>query len=440
MSTEESDQNKIKETAERTEHFEALFRDSEILKTKKGTDRTWRVALSSDDVEDDLFVHRVNHKDFWYNVDNTRIIASKETWEAANSPLLDPVKHVKEIEDFLQNNPSYGDKTTEELTEDIRKAPYLKEPILISEGGVVWNGNRRLSIVRWLLENEYDQRYETVPACLLPHMSYDELKALEGRLQVKKTFLANYGTIEIRLRIRQAIEIDHWDWDKINKAFGAKWKTPELKTMFEEIKFVDKYLSRMNRPKDYAYIYYKAGGQKSRGGIEIFRTASTNERSFREELIPEDKQKQQDPVEYSKRLTLWFQQLSLPKVSHDTIREFNTIMNNDQARKEFFASDETYQNHDEYTTTMMDSQDGKQIEKTFSVEVLKTANENRITAAPYAAATSKDPKTFAVRALKSLREIDMGLIPKNNSTFKTTIQDIQNIINKIIKSKNYDSS
>jgi len=440
MSTEESDQNKTKETAERTKHFEALFKESEKVQTKKRTDRTWRVALRSDDDEEDLYVHRVNHKDFWYNIDNTRIIASKETWEATNSIFLDPVKHVKEIEDFLQNNPSYGDKTTEELTEDIKKAPYLKEPILISEGGVVWNGNRRLSIVRWLLEHEYDQRYETVPACILPHMSYDELKALEGRLQVKKTFQATYGTIEVRLRIKQARERDQWDWDKISKEFGERWKISELKTMYEEVKFVDKYLSRINRSKDYAYIYHKGGGEKARGGIEIFRTASANERSFREELIPENKQRQQDPVEYNKRLTSWFQQLSLPTSSHDTIREFNSIMTNDQVRKEYFASDETYQNHDEYTTTLIDSQDGKKIEKTFSVEVLKKANENRIAAAPSAAAASRDPKTFAIRALKLLKEIDMVLIPKNNSSFKTTIQDIQNIINKITKSKNYGSS
>ena len=425
---------------ERVKFFDAMFHNAEPIKTTQGTPRTWRVAVTDDNNDQDLYVYSMNHSDFLYNVDNTRIIATKEKWESEHSTILDPVVNKNEIEEFLQKNPTYGDKTTEELKDDIKKRHYLIEPILISEDGVVWNGNRRLSIVRWLLANEYEQRFEKVPVCKLERLDHDQLKTLEGRLQIKKTYKLEYGTVEVRLRIRQARIRDNFSWDKISKEFGGKWKQSELEDMLNEINFVDRYLIRMQKQKDYAYIYNKGGGSERKGGIEIFRTAATADKSLQSDLMSKIASKQQDPVEYNKRLTAWYQQLSVPDVTHDTIREFNAIMNNDQARKEYFESDDTYQNFSDYTSTMIVAPNGKQIETAFSPEVLKKCRENRITTAPTVQSITHDPKTHANAALKSLKKIELELIPKNNMGFKKTIDNIKGIINKITYSQNYNAS
>lgn len=141
------------ETNERIEFFKSQMATAPKLRTTKGTERTFRIAIKDDDSEDDLFVYSLTHEEFWYNVENTRIIASREQWEAKTGKTLSPIDDVATIEDFLLNNPDYGDKTTEELTDDIKKPGYLKEPIIITEDGVVWNGNRRLAVVKQLLKN-----------------------------------------------------------------------------------------------------------------------------------------------------------------------------------------------------------------------------------------------------------------------------------------------
>jgi hypothetical protein len=266
-------------------------------------------------------------------------------------------------------------------------------------------------------------------------MSFDELKALEGRLQVKKTYKIEYGTIDVRLRIRQARN-GNKTWDQIKSEFGGRWKKKELETMLGEINYVDTLLQRLGKPKDYDYV--RAKGQGKKKGIEIFITAHAADKKLREELMPENNVSQQNPLEYAKRQTSWFQQLTLPDATHDTVREYRDIMDNQTSRTEFFANDDTYQNHGSYTTTLVEDNSGKKIEKAFTPEILKTARENRIAAAPTAAAGAREPKTFATKALKNLREIDLQLIPKNNNDFKTVITDVQSRIDEIKNSENYD--
>ena len=162
------------------------------------------------------------HENFHYNVENTRINASREQWEAQNpGQILNAVDHADKIEQFLMENPTYGQETTEELEADVLGPDYLKDPILITEDGVVWNGNRRLAIVRKLKNDSttYESRFEKVPTCILPHMDFDQLKALEGILQVEKSFKKQYGTFEIRIEIRRR-RLGGDSWGKIKKQFA----------------------------------------------------------------------------------------------------------------------------------------------------------------------------------------------------------------------------
>ena len=163
---------------------------------------------------------------------------------------------------MLLNNPAFGDQTIEELTKSIRGRAYLKEPILISEDGVVWNGNRRLAIIRKLREEEYEVRYEKVPVCILPHLDHPDLKALEGRLQVKKTYKAEYGTIDIRCRVRQARQQNR-TWEQIETELGKS--IDKLKKMDRELGLVNTWMENLGRDTDYRMA--------QRTGIEIFVTA-----------------------------------------------------------------------------------------------------------------------------------------------------------------------
>ena len=413
----------FKVSSERVKLFDEKFANLKPEKTTQGTDRTWPVDIKSETDTKDLYVYQIKHEDLWYNIENTRFLSQKEKLEFQKKRLLDARKDIDDLEDFLLHNPSYGDQTTKEITASIR-AEGVRDPLIISEDGVVWNGNRRLSVVKWLLKHEYDSKYEYVPVVRLPSLEYNELKDLEGRLQIKKLYKQDYGTIEIRCRVRQAQDRDKWPMDKIAHSFGDRFKESELKIFVEEINVIDEYLRRVNREKDYEYIYTKGG--KKKGGAEIFITATSAIR--REEKILKNNQ-----TELNKIKTLYFQQVHQPNVSHDTVRIFRDIMTDKQSRTEFLQNSDTYKNHSKLTKTLVKGKDGKNIEQTFHVDQLRKEENNRIATQPFLGAKAKDPKKFVENALRELNRIELSRVPKNNKVFKDTLQKIREKLEKLEK-------
>jgi len=413
----------FKVSSERVKLFDEKFTNLKPLETTKGTDRTFTVDIKSETDTNDLFVYRIDHKDLWYNIENTRFLSQKEKLEFDKGRTLDPLKDIKDIENFLLNNPSYGDQTTKEITNSIR-AEGVRDPLIISEDGVVWNGNRRLAVVKWLLKNEYHAKYEYVPVVRLPSLNYNELKDLEGRLQIKKLYKQEYGTIEIRCRVRQAQDRDKWQIEKIKHSFGDRYDNSQLKKFVDEINVMDEYLVRINREKDYTYIYTK--GDNRKGGAEIFVTATSAIRS-------EEKKLKNNQKELTKIKTLYFQQLHQPKVTHDSIRTFRDIMTDKQSRSEFLQNSDTYKDHTNLTKTLVKGKDGKDIEQAFTVEQLRKEDDNRTASSSFTGAKAKDPKVFANKALRELNRIELSRIPKNNKVFKDILQQIREKLEKLEK-------
>ena len=389
------------------------------MKTTKGTERTHQYPIHDDDVTEDLFVYSLPHKDFHYNVDNTRILSQRWQWEAENpGKVLSPIDNVEDIEKMLLDNPAYGDTTTKDLTDSIKGRAYLKEPILISENGVVWNGNRRLAIIRKLLKDDYDVRYEKVPVCVLEHLEFNDLKALEGRLQVKKTYKAEYGTIDIRCRIEQARQQNR-TWEQIETELGKP--IDKLKKMQRELGLVNTWMENLGRGMDYKLAQKK--------GVELFVTAETQLKAEQEALMPEGNAAQQDPVEFSKIKMIWLQNLSLPDADHDNIRKQQKIMNDTEARAEYLANDNVYNNYTALTQKTI-TVDGFQRSAVFSPAELAATVKNR--EAAYTIVESKEPDKKAAKALQLLEGIRDDKIDANMSTdFKTTIDNIKKRVTKI---------
>jgi hypothetical protein len=390
------------------------------MKTTKGTERTHQYPIHDDDVTEDLFVYSLPHKDFHYNVDNTRILSQRWQWEAENpGKVLSPIDNVEDIEKMLLDNPAYGDTTTKDLTDSIKGRAYLKEPILISEDGVVWNGNRRLAIIRKLLKDDYDVRYEKVPVCVLEHLEFNDLKALEGRLQVKKTYKAEYGTIDIRCRIEQARQQNR-TWEQIETELGKP--IDKLKKMQRELGLVNTWMENLGRPMDYKLA------QKT--GIDIFVTAETHIKAEEDALMPAGNAAQQDPVLFSKIKMAWLQNLSLPDATHDNIRKFRDIMLDTEARADYLKNDNVYNNYTTLTRKMITGTDGFQHSAVFDPAELAATVKNRDAAATIV--ESKEPDKKAARALQHLESIKDEKIDANMSAdFKTTIDNIKKRVTKI---------
>ena len=408
-------------TDKRIQMIKALAASASPEKTTKGTDKTHAYPIHDDDVTEDLFVYSLPHKDFHYNVDNTRILSQRWQWESENpGKVLNPIDNVDDIEKMLLDNPAYGDTTTEDLTKSIKGRAYLKEPILISEDGVVWNGNRRLAIVRKLLKDEYDVRYEKVPVCILEHLDHNELKALEGRLQVKKTYKAEYGTIDLRCRIEQARQQNR-TWEQIETELGKP--IDKLKKMQRELGLVNTWMDNLGRGTDYKMAQKK--------GIEIFTTAETQLKVEQEALMPEGPNAQQDPVEFGKIQMAWLQNLSLPGVGHDNIRKFRDIMLDTEARAEYLANDNVHKNYTTLTQKTV-TVGGFQRSAVFDPAELAATVKNRDAA--YTIVESKEPDKKAAKSLQLLESIRDDKIDANMSAdFKTTIDNIKNRITKIVE-------
>ena len=434
---------------------------SDFDKTDSGQTREEKFPVKDGEKDRDLMVYRLPHmaedgtQGFLYNVNNTRIIAAKEQWEEAHpGEILDPVKHVKEIEGFLTQNPTYGASTTEELKSGeggIDGPNYLTDPILIDHTGVVWNGNRRLAILRSLITGKdrdgsstYKPHYDKVPVCILSgnnQLNFDELKTLEGKLQIKKTFKQEYGTLELRCEIRRARKAGN-SWGKIKKNFGDKYSEAELKKMEAQINFVDLWLERYNpsKKKDYDKVS-KMGRGKGKSGIEVFLIPFADWQNAKEDLVegPDGTPvTNPDIVQFKKIETEWFQHLSRPDVSHDTIRTHGKVRASDSARKAYQKADKMWQNFSEYTTSTVVTTGGVPVEKSFTPAVIKEAVAN--SSACEVLFSGPDAKDIANKALKNLEKIEDEMIPKNNAVFKTTMNDIQKETKRITGNKNYGSA
>ena len=399
----------------------------------EGKQRQDKFVVENDDDQTWLIVYDLPHKDFLYNVDNTRILAAREQWEAKNpGKELSPVENKDEIEEFLKENPTYSKTKTEELAEELQKSHYMKDPILIDEFGIAWNGNRRLAVVRMILDETSDSKYEKVPCCILrPGLTLKEKKRIESRLQVEKTFKEEYGTIELRLQIRK-YHREGESWEQIAKNFGNKWKTNDLKTNLEEINFVDKYLRAVDKPSDYDYISSKGSGN-NKSGIEVFKIPFIHWRKSREELIgkhdedgkliPGGEASSPDVNRFKKIEYMWFQQLHNPKASHDTTREHGKVMSNEQARKDYEKNDPIFTDYVSMTTQIVDG-----VVKAFTLESLKKASENSEIAA---AIIGKDIHALAETARKNLEKIETNEVPRKNSDFKVIITEIEKEVKRI---------
>ena len=440
MSEIEGAENLIN-TDERRDLIEQMeqeaIRNETWRKMGEGNKRQDKFVVENDDDETWLTVYDLPHETFRYNVDNTRILAAREQWEAQHpGSELNPVENEGIIESFLKENPTYSKTRTEELAEDLKKPHYMKDPILIDEFGVIWNGNRRLAVARMLLAETNEDRFEKVPCCILRSgLTLQEKKRIESRLQVEKTFREEYGTIELRLQIRKWRR-ENETWEQIAKNFGNRWSVAVLKTNLEEINFVDKYLTRVQKPSDYDYISKKGAGS-NKSGIEIFKVPFSHWKKDRTDLVGKHDENGQlikdgeaanpDNNLFKKKETMWFQQLHNLNVSHDTVRDHGKVMDNEQARKEYEKNDEVFKKFVSMTTETV-TIGGKEIEKAFTTDEVKKAVQNSEIALTL---VGKDIVGLANSALTNLEAIETSDVPRRNADFKEVIAGIETEITRI---------
>lgn len=138
------------------------------------------------------------------------------------------------------------------LLNTFKKVEQTEHMILTREGYIV-NGNRRVCAMRKLLEEDdakYDH-FKFISVAILPPCSTEDIKELEGQLQVKHDIRANYTWVNEAMLYRDWRAQD-WTDDQICALYDkTKSAMRELLAMLDEAEI---YLEHINAEHEYSRV------------------------------------------------------------------------------------------------------------------------------------------------------------------------------------------
>ena len=367
-----------------------------------------KVPIYSDAAPKPLDVYNVPTEILSYNFDNVRISAEKAKTETDRSgKRLDPTDRADQeiVGEILYSSKFYSKTATQSLQEDIEKKGQIR-PAVVTVDGVVWNGNRRLAIRRKMYKETGDQEYARVDIVVLPEMSGKELKQLERRLQMHRDLKEKYGPIQLRLDVRTSMNDPEWSPQEIIASYGGQYNERDLQNFKDEIDLIDDYLARIKRPNDYAWI----NEHEKSAGVESFVTLNN--------IVQKARAKNSSIMEIEKIKLAGFRLISHSDATYNTMRKLQKVLRDPQGREEFTAN----------SVTFGDFHRGANL---LDKDAISAEFDNVELAYETVSSSKKDAKKVAERALVILQGIKLENIPKNNDSFKGTLQQLADTINRL---------
>ena len=139
---------------------------------------------------------------------------------------------------------------------DVLQKEGQRETILISSSGVVVNGNRRLSAMRELLQQQdgsVDQRFEHVRCAVLPpDTARDEIDDIEADLQARPETKLDYDWIGDARLIRRQVDKGRTTRQVADRLHRSR---SEIDNVLQALDEADLYLSEwLGKPGEYALV------------------------------------------------------------------------------------------------------------------------------------------------------------------------------------------
>ncbi len=171
-----------------------------------------KVAVYSDTEKIKLDIYRIDIDTLSYNFENGRLWKEKrkacKKHGIPDPPGLEETNpdHQDIVHELLLTTESYSDEKTEDLKKDLKKKKQ-EDPCLITEFGVIWNGNRRVACMKDLYKETTDADWKRVLVCFLPNgMTLPKLRNLEKRYQEDPETKQAYGRVNQMGRARDKID------------------------------------------------------------------------------------------------------------------------------------------------------------------------------------------------------------------------------------------
>ena len=399
--------------------------------------KTYSVGIFSDTDVKNLPVYTIPIKELRLNYDNGRITDQLEDYkyelEQKGEELdYENEKHQDAIRNILLTAESYSNVSSGDLKAELKNIGQ-NDPAIISNTGIIWNGNRRIANRFHLEIDEQDAKYGFVEVVVLPEMDIKQLKDLETRLQRKEDFKQNYSAVTECLNIRKRLldpkYITDWQNPTNEEKNYMKNAFPKVKNGWkgiikekELIDLIDDYLNEvLDKPRKYKLIQNKDNA----GGLTYFQNILNALIAMREPgtAIPD--------VEIEARKWALLTTALKAKKAHGKMRLMNKcFQNNPTLTNEYLENDEIYKK-------IMETGDVSFIKKLDEDEIEKAYKNLEIVADAYAS-VADDPSIEFDKFKDFLLALEEDKIKSNleQQDFIETLNDISEKIDKLIKKSN----
>ena len=196
-----------------------------------------------------------------YRVDNGRLLASLQEQFSQRPAEL---KRLQQQEDKAETQELLHSlllkKAADErgpILRELRRLKVQTEPLLVDASGVVINGNRRLSAMRQLLDEDPQahKRFRKPLVAVLPaSVSRTEVEYIETALQLAPETKLPYGWIDRRLKLRQQIDVLGLDPDWVKEAYRLDSRAT-LEQELAQLSLVETFLNDLCKaPNQYSVV------------------------------------------------------------------------------------------------------------------------------------------------------------------------------------------
>lgn len=186
-----------------------------------------------------------------YSIDNGRFAAEKLELESQLNRSLDPdiLEDVVEIRKMLRDAEP---EATEKLKNDLSEKGQL-QPGVITADGFLKNGNRRMSIIELLHEEQPTGKWEFIEVVVLPDsVSESDLWRIEAGLQLSQETKLDYGPVNELLKLKEGIDAGMNPASMAAAMYG--WTEEKVNEALERLELIDQYLAYSGKSKRYKQI------------------------------------------------------------------------------------------------------------------------------------------------------------------------------------------
>ena len=376
-------------------------------------ERTFEVPVNDDGTYETYPVYRIPTEHLVYNFDNIRILIERKQKEQQLGHKLDPenIEHNKIIGNILFTSKIYSRTASKDMIKQLDKqsgGPGQKDPLYVAADGVVWNGNRRLSVTNHIAEDPATKNpsyYQKIDVVFLPETALHDLRKLERRLQVTKDFKEPYGKLQIYLKINEDAKSDSpWTLAELIESFAHEFNEKKIIQIQNVVAIMEEFLEYIGKPEDWAYL-------DEHGGVEMWETVNTT-------LQKEIKKAAGDPTDPTPDIVKQQFFIELSEGTYQDARGLSRVLNNQIARTNLVQNSGVFKNPEKFSTY-----DKTKVRKERNVVERSSEIEK---------ASQKNPRDILESLHDSIAKIDDDRIPPDDKII-SVINSIRKRLDEIEK-------